>query len=64
MNKKVDKLDFDWKLFVWLLVLLILVIVVIVVIVFTVIAWVQYGNKPIEEIPMWALWLMWNGRHK
>lgn len=26
---------------------------------FTIAAWVQYGNKPIDEIPMWALWLMW-----
>jgi len=22
-------------------------------------AWVVYGGKPIDEIPMWILWLMW-----
>lgn len=40
------------------------IIIVLVIIGFTITAWVMYGNKPITEIPAWALWLMWKGGNK
>ena len=25
-------------------------------------AWVMYGGKPIDEVPLWAIWFMFGGR--
>ena len=37
----------------------IVLVIVISFIIFEVYLWVTYGNKPIEEIPLWVLWFLW-----
>lgn len=58
MSKKVE---IDKTLIFYISILVIGVVLLLTLIGFTIAAWVQYGNKPIDEIPMWALWLMWKG---
>ena len=38
----------------------ILVVLIILLMGAEVVVWVKYGNKPISEIPVWALWFMFN----
>lgn len=56
------KLDFGTVFY--MSVIVIGVALLLTLLCFTISAWVQYGNKPIDEIPMWALWLMWKGGGK
>lgn len=37
----------------------IVLVIVSLFIIFEVYLWVTYGNKPIEEIPLWVLWFLW-----
>lgn len=55
------KIGIDKTLVFYILFIIVIVALVSTIIGFTIAAWVQYGNKPIDEIPMWALWLMWKG---
>lgn len=58
MKKKID-----FILIFYISVIVIGAALLLTLIGFTIAAWVQYWNKPIDEIPMWALWLMWKGGH-
>ena len=35
------------------------ILLVIGFITFEIVLWVQYGSKPIDEIPFWVLWFLW-----
>lgn len=37
----------------------IVLVIVSLFIIFEVYLWVTYGNKLIEEIPLWVLWFLW-----
>jgi hypothetical protein len=37
----------------------IMILAILSFIAFEIYLWITYGGKPIEEIPFWAIWLMW-----
>lgn len=45
--------------FLYLISYLVIFAIVIAFIIFEVYLWMTYGNKPIEEIPLWVLWFLW-----
>lgn len=54
--KKFSKLKLET--FIWAVILTLLVAVVVGFIGLEIFVWIVYGGKPVEEIPFWALWLM------
>ena len=54
--RKFSKLKFET--YFWSVILSLLVVAVVGAIVMEIYVWIAYGGKPVEEIPKWALWLM------
>jgi hypothetical protein len=59
-NKIVDKL----KMVGIITILIIVVGLILSIIGVEIYVWIEYGNKPITEIPSWALWFMFGGNSK
>ena len=49
------------NILIWLL-FIISIIIIISLIIFDIYLWINYGNKPIDEIPLWVLYFLWGHR--
>lgn len=44
-------------------IIVLFVVVTVGLIVVEIYVWVTYGNKPIDEVPIWVLWFMFGGKN-
>lgn len=51
----------DWKFVALMVVIVIVGIIAMICVGWSIYAFVKYGDKPITEIPSWALWFMFGG---
>ena len=51
----------DWKFVALMIAIVVVGIVALICVGWSIYAFVKYGNKPITEIPSWALWFMFRG---
>ncbi|MCR5350087.1 MAG: hypothetical protein K6E20_03745 [Acholeplasmatales bacterium] len=49
------------KRILWIMALVFTIILVLSIVAIEIYVWVTYGDKPVDEIPLWALWFMFGG---
>lgn len=52
----------NWIVIFWILCFIAVVALAIFGIVMSIYVCVTYGNKPIEEVPFWAIWWLFGGK--